>query len=290
VDRTTAVVTAQLAAMPSEVFEVGVFRAAPEPLMILRNWDSPTLMRSLNWLRFQNRNGRDIYVRPFGEHRMTLVDDLASQTIEGMKRAGFNPAVVVETSPGNFQAWLKHAEILPRAVGTAVARTLAERFGGDGGAADWRHFGRLAGFTNRKPKHLDSQTELHPFVRLIESSGMIYPKAEELLREVRIGLEKAAEERRQRSERAVKTLPETAAPAKTIDIFRSDPRYGGDNTRVDLAYALYALSHGVAAAVVSTALESRDLSHKGSEKRQNQYIERTIQKALRCLNGAGREL
>ena len=47
-----------------------------------------------------------------------------------MKAAGFNPAVVVETSPTNFQAWLKHPEPLSKEVNTAAARALAEKFGG----------------------------------------------------------------------------------------------------------------------------------------------------------------
>jgi RepB DNA-primase from phage plasmid len=43
-----------------------------------------------------------------------------------MKEAGFNPAVIVETSPGNYQAWLKHAERLSKELSTSAARTLAE--------------------------------------------------------------------------------------------------------------------------------------------------------------------
>jgi hypothetical protein len=68
-----------------------------------------------------------------------------------MKAEGFAPAAVVETSPGNLQAWLKHGETLHEAASTRAAQLLAERFGGDPGSADWRHFGRLAGFTNPKP-------------------------------------------------------------------------------------------------------------------------------------------
>ena len=56
----------------------------------------------------------------------------------------------MQTSPGNYQAWIKHAARLDKELGTAVARDLAERFGGDVKAADWRHFGRLAGFRNTK--------------------------------------------------------------------------------------------------------------------------------------------
>ena len=77
-----------------------------------------------------------------------------------MKATGFAPAVVVETSPGNFQAWLKHPRQLPREMSTLAARKLAEEFGGDKGAADWRHFGRLSGLTNRKAKYMERERAL----------------------------------------------------------------------------------------------------------------------------------
>ena len=32
-----------------------------------------------------------------------------------------------------------------------------------------------------------------------------------------------------------------------------------------------------------TAIRSRDLSHKGNERRQNEYVERTIKKALATI-------
>jgi hypothetical protein len=67
---------------------------------------------------------------------------------------------------------------------------------------------------------------------------------------------------------------------KTIDGFRADARYGGDGNRIDLAYAVYALSHGARSKEVASVIRSRDLSHKGDERRQNDYVERTIKKAL----------
>ena len=44
-------------------------------------------------------------------------------------------------------------------------------------AADWRRFGRAPGFTNRKPQHRDTKG-LHPFARLISSSGQPFAVAE----------------------------------------------------------------------------------------------------------------
>jgi hypothetical protein len=67
---------------------------------------------------------------------------------------------------------------------------------------------------------------------------------------------------------------------RSIDDFRADPRYGADGTRIDLAYAIYALSHGASTTEVEEAIRTRDLSHKGTEKRQVDYIHRTITKAI----------
>jgi len=268
--------------MGAEVFEFGLFKLEPdepnrEPPMLPRTWDVSGLMRSIPWLRLQNSRGRNIYVRPQGEHGLSLVDDLTRAAVEQMKRAGFQPAAVIETSPGNYQAWLKHPERLSKDLGTAVARALARQFGGDMGAADWRHFGRLAGFTNRKPKY-QGPDGLFPFVRVIEATGSAYPEAERFLSGVGREMEKATRLKTERS-RSAFAAPRVDSPLKSIDAFRDNSVYGGDDTRVDLAYALYALSHGMSEADLRTALASRDLSHKGNERRQEDYIERTVRKA-----------
>lgn len=282
VDRTTRAAQQQIVAMGTQVFEVGLFKpsAAEEgrAVMIPRIWDSATLIRSIPWLRMQNADGRNIYVRPKGEHDLSLIDDLSADAVKRMKATGFTPAAVVETSPGNFQAWLKHPHLLPRELSTMAARKLAEEFGGDRGAADWRHFGRLAGFTNRKAKYM-KESGLFPFVRLIEALGVAYPEG--------AGFTAAISAHREADlcirERQHPTLPTARRnPSKSIEDFRSNPRYAGDATRVDLAYAIYALSHGSSSDQVAAALGSRDLSHKGDEKRQKQYVDRTVTKALKA--------
>ena len=181
---TIAVVRRQIAAMGCESFEVGVFRPeTPETdaCMLLRVWCQDSLLNSVPWLFFQNQVSRHIYIRPHGEHNLSLVDDLTADQIAAMNRNGFHPAVIVETSPSNFQAWLKHPEPLDKQLSTATARALAERFGGDAGAADWRHFGRLSGFINTKPKYRDTTTGAYPLVRLIEADGKVYPMADEFI-------------------------------------------------------------------------------------------------------------
>jgi hypothetical protein len=285
---TLEAVTRQAEAMGVEVFEVGLYKPAMEggpnePEMLPRTWDKATLLRSVGWLKYQNSHGRNVYVRPKGEHPLSLVDDLTAASIERMKAEGFEPAVLVETSPGNFQAWLNHGRVLPKAESTAAARALAGEFGGDKGAADWRHFGRLAGLTNRKRKYEDADGR-YPFVRVIEASGRAYAQAERFLAEVEVQTAKVHQQ--------VPCAPElrngSGDRLKSIDAFRANPIYGGDNTRIDLAYAVYALARGVPESEVKAMLRDRDLRHKGTEKRQEQYVDRTLKKAHDALQSRTR--
>lgn len=287
--QTSEFVRKQIEAMKSDVFELGLFTLATEGKdaeMLPRAWDAEALLRSIAWLRLENMRGRNIYIRPQGEHHLSLVDDLSKSAIERMKVEGFAPAAIVETSPQNFQAWLNHGERLTREVGTAVARALASRFQGDTKAADWRHFGRLAGFTNQKEKHRQSNG-LFPFVRLTESTGAVYSEAGRFVTEIREQCERDRNSRRNRAV-AFARVPLKGDPEKSIDAFRQNPAYGGDGTRIDLAYALYALSRGASIGEVAAAIRTRDLSHKGSERRQGEYVERTIRKAIALQQARGR--
>ena len=112
-----------------------------------------------------NAKGAHIYIRPSGEHRYTVLDDLNQDSVDRLSAEGYGPCAVVETSPGNFQAWLKHDDVYPARLSTFVAQTLAQRYQADPSAADWRRFGRLPGFTNCKPKYRQSNG-LYPYVLL----------------------------------------------------------------------------------------------------------------------------
>ena len=279
-NNTSEAVEKQARAMGAAAFEIGLFDPrATRATMLTREWDLDTLLKSVRWLRLKNAEGRHIYIRPAGEHSLSLIDDINTQVIERMKAEGFSPAVVLETSAGNFQAWLNHGRILSREMSTFVARRLAIRFGGDLGSADWRHYGRLAGFTNRKDKYRRPDGTF-PYVRLHEADGREYPKVAAFLEEVT-----AFRQTQRLGSRPEKWRTEgmCCSGAKSIEDFRKRPIYAGDQTRVDLAYAIYALSHGVSENDARIAIASRDLAHKGTQRRQQQYVDRTIAKAWRLV-------
>ena len=273
---TRVLVRKQLSAMGCESFDIGVLQQCGR--MLLREcWRPEQVAAALGWLARENARGAHIFVRPHGEHELTLLDDLASSAIIKLKHSGFAPAVIIETSPRNFQAWLNHGRVLSRELSTHAARDLAHRFSGDPSSADWRHFGRLAGVTNQKPTRR-LENGYAPFVKLHGCSGRVYEKASEFLRQMSADHAKVvAEPNSRRLARAVP--PDSIRP---IVEFHRDTRYGGDLHRADMAWAIYAASRGFSQdAIRMEIFNGRDLSKKGRPGRQFEYADRTAAKAVR---------
>ena len=266
----------QLAAMGSARFDLGALSQAGR-MMLSEDCGAALISSAIKWLWQANADGSHIFIRPHGPHALSFVDDLTAEAISIMKRDGFAPALTVETSPRNFQAWLNHGRTLDSETSTCAAKVLAKRFGGDPSSADWRHFGRLAGFTNQKLKRR-LPNGLPPFVKLRDCSGDIYDAASAFLEEVAVLV-------RQRKERAASRSSNTTgwanAPVRSLLAFHNDPRYAGDLHRADMAWALHAASRGVPEQQIrEEILHGRDLSKKGRLARQLDYAERTTLKAL----------
>jgi len=110
-DITHDAVERQLTAMGAELFEVGALQRGEgnkPQFMLLRTWDRKSLIESIPWLRYQNWHESHIFVRPKGKSNLTLIDDLKITAVAQMRQEGFQPAVVVQTSPGSYQVWIKH--------------------------------------------------------------------------------------------------------------------------------------------------------------------------------------
>jgi RepB DNA-primase from phage plasmid len=145
---------------------------------------------------------------------------------------------------------------------TLVARQLASRFGGDRGSCDWRHFGRLAGFTNQK-KERQLQNGLQPFVGLRGSEGNVYSAANEFLREVEA---LTREQLSLREPRKVTQPRWTGALVRPLASFHADSRYGGDLHRADMAWASQAAARGLSNDQIKhEILNGRDLLRNGVE-------------------------
>jgi|SRR5208282_2120027 len=278
-DITRNQVRRQLAAMACDYFDLGILRS--DAHMLLREaWTVSQIEEAIQRLRRENAHGAHIFVRPHGAHALSLVDDLSVDAIARMKDLGFQPALVVETSSQNFQVWLNHGRTLERSMSSCAAKELAKHFGGDLSSADWRHFGRLAGFTNRKPERL-LPNGLAPFVRLFHCDGRIYDAAPEFLEEVKSRAEKAVTGHASWTTSRPKL---NGNPVQSLTKFHNSARYAGDLHRADMAWALHAASRGLSEQQIrDEILHARDLSKKGQIRRQVDYAERTALKALRTV-------
>ena len=149
-DKTESIVRNMLTAIEAPLYDIGVL-SDRGMLPGLDGISAAAVLDRLSLLKYRNVRGSHIYIRPSGEHRFTALDDLNEVSLAKLSADGFNPCAVVETSPGNFQAWLKHAMVFPKLIGTFVAQTLAGRYDADPSAADWRRFGRLPASPTANP-------------------------------------------------------------------------------------------------------------------------------------------
>jgi len=277
-------VARQVDGMGTGRFEVGVLTNDPSrgKEMSLRVLESSEVIHQSANLRRLNAAGAEIHIRPKepNGYSLSLIDDVNEGTLARMKTEGFAPAVVIRTSPDNYQAWMRHSEPLTGEASYAAGKALAEKFGSDIGAAPAGHMGRLAGTTNRKEKYESAEGKF-PWVVVTEASGKIYEAAPELVADVKQRLAIELAQRNERYQRQESAAGRSGGHLKTIEDFRQDIRYAGDGNRVDFAYAMYARAKGVDRAEVATALETRDLSHKAKN-----YVEYTIRRAEQKISPA----
>lgn len=130
----------------------------------------------------ENARGGNIYITPIDpavEH--VLVDDLDAAGRAEMDRKGYTPAMVVESSPGSFQAVLK----VPRNEGDKADRNEVfkdlNRAYGDEKITGLSHPFRLGGFENRKAKHQQEDGKF-PFVRVVEAVNRLCTATVDLVR------------------------------------------------------------------------------------------------------------
>lgn len=120
--------------------------------------------------RLQAR-GENIYYTPLSEHKHhLLIDDVDRDTLANLIHDGHRPAVLLESSPGNYQVVMtipKCGTPHDKAVGNRLTALLNQQYG-DAKLSGAIHPHRAPGYQNRKPKHRrDDGT--YPEVRLLKA-------------------------------------------------------------------------------------------------------------------------
>jgi hypothetical protein len=183
----------QLAAMPSELYLVRlIHQQTRKAFPGERLWTAQQLgsAATIRFLRARNREGCDVYVQPYAGDQnagyiLVDLDRAQSAVIATMRAHGHDPCVVLQTSPGRLQAWIRLSTApLEPAVATAAGKLLATAYGGDPASTDWRHLGRLAGLTNQKPARR-TRAGYAPWVKVVETRAGLATHAQALLRSAR---------------------------------------------------------------------------------------------------------
>lgn len=149
-------------------FEIGIFNMGTGKMMFMKA-SAGQILDQIPRLKRENARGNNIYIRPDRSsiHPYVLLDDLGDAQLAKLEAEGFFATLILETSPDNYQVLLKLPQPTDAAGRKQIERTLQQRFGSDPGCADGQHLFRVAGFTNRKPKH--EKNGRFPYVKVIHA-------------------------------------------------------------------------------------------------------------------------
>jgi len=280
-DRTMVAIQRQLKAMNASIYELGLFHRENDQ-MLPRFWNAQEIIKSVSWLKSMNFKGYEIFIRPQGSQGLVFFDDLNLGTIEKMKKEGYAPAVIIESSPMNYHGWIKVSnDPIPEDLATAVCKSIAQRYSGDKDSADWRHYGRLAGFTNRKPKYIQANGN-QPFVLLSSANGKLAEKSGELISH---GLEfleveniKKLERQAFLKNRVVNENLKDACDYYQSELYGLEARYGNalDCSRADWMIVNKMIYLGYSEFSIRDAMEMCSPALESRSKHGDNYIETTL--------------
>jgi hypothetical protein len=105
----------QLTAMLNDPYFVRmIHRLTRKPCPGERIWDAGLLMRGsvVRFLRARNLQGHDIYLLPYAQYRnagyiLLDLDHATPQVLSLTRSNGHEPCVMLQTSPGHLQAWIR---------------------------------------------------------------------------------------------------------------------------------------------------------------------------------------
>ena len=170
------------------------------------------LLARLPELQRLQARGENIYFTPLSEAKhYILVDDMSRARASDLLGDGYKPAVVLESSPGNYQCILtfpKARTPFDREIANRFTRELNQKYG-DPKLAGAVHPHRAPLFENRKPQH-QREDGSFPQVKLLYAKQNECRKA--ALETDRIENEIAAERKRQEQARLAAARPTPDAP------------------------------------------------------------------------------
>jgi hypothetical protein len=298
----------QLAAMPCPRYLIRlIHHRSRRPLPGSRLWTASQLTQEsiVRFLRARNRDGYDVYFQPYAfpnnaGYILVDLDQAQPGVLDTMRTQGHPPCAVVETSPGHLQAWV-HVSTQPLlpAAASAIGRQLARLYHGDPASTDWRHVGRLAGFTNQKPQRR-LPSGLAPWVKLLYATPGLAGNSHSLLLSAWRSLPLSAVQPRPPLQQDLQpvTRPAPTFPAGAVSgaaavyqtwlqRLRIPQRFPHPDWSIaDLWIAQQLLLSGLPAAAVKTILQQGSPDFPRRHAAPEDYLHRTIVRARTAIAAA----
>lgn len=278
----------QLAAMPHDLYLVRlIHNRTRRPFPGERLWSATQLCHpaTIRFLRIRNREGCDVYLHPYVDSHnagyiLLDLDRAAGGVLQRMRDNGHGPCVVLETSPGHLQAWI-HLSTSPLepSLATAIARRLARDYGGDPASADWRHLGRLAGFTNQKPARRTA-CGYAPWVKILHAQPALASHANALLESARNWCQPAGHALPDPKPAGISTPQASVIYQRYVRLWRITQRFPRpDWSIVDLWVTRHLLSQGVPPNVVQNIVRMGSPLFPRQHGDPDDYLRRTLARA-----------
>ncbi len=239
------------------------------------------------------RRGENLYYTPLSDKKHhILIDDMNREKLERLIKDGYQPAAVLESSPGNYQAIVTVPKLgtpHDRDVGNRLSDALNREYG-DPKLSGAIHPHRAPGYENRKPNH-HSEDCSYPDVSLLKAERRECIKTLALSSQIDAEYQRQAALKAQQPERsrAKPALELAAASGSAIDAYQRHyrdvlKRQGGagvDLSRVDsmIAVRMRVTGHGQAdieGAIRQCAPATRQ---KDEGRDWNDYAQRTARYA-----------
>jgi hypothetical protein len=239
------------------------------------------------------RRGENLYYTPLSatKHHI-LIDDMDRSKLERLIKDGYQPATVLESSPGNYQAIITLPKLgtpHDKDVGNRLAEFLNKEYG-DPKLSGAIHPHRAPGYENRKPKHRREDGS-YPEVRLLKAERRECVKTLALSSQIDAEYQRLASEGPQHKEPTPRAAVEVAAATgSTLDAYQRHSQdvlqrqKGGkvDLSRVDAMVAVRMRVTGHSQADIEAALRqcAPTLREKPEGRDWNDYAQRTARYAF----------
>lgn len=212
------------------------------------------------------QRGENLYYTPLseGKHHI-LIDDMNRGKLERFIQDGYQPAVVLESSPGNYQAIITIPKLgtpHDRDVGNRLAEQLNREYG-DPKLSGGIHPHRAPGYENRKPRYLREDGS-YPDVRLLKAERRECDLTLQRSQQINAEYQRQAQEKAERQAR--EPQPALAIPATAVAAVAAVAAYqahyqdviqrtgGADLSRVDAMIAVRMRVTGHSQADIAGAL------------------------------------